>query len=95
VAGRLPPDPLGILGELPPHPHPHPRCQKRVVMTEPEPSEVAALYDAASRLSGPDLHELVTELTTLEHRQAYLEWADTGEDDSGNDEMLANENALG
>jgi hypothetical protein len=64
-------------------------------MTEPEPSEVAALYDAASRLSGPELHELVTELTTLEHRQAYLEWADTGEDDSGNDEMLANENALG
>ena len=63
-------------------------------MSDPTP-DVAALYDAASRLSGPELQKLVSALTTLEHRQAYEEWADTGEDDSGNDELLANENALG
>lgn len=65
-------------------------------MTESGNPDVDALYQAASELSGSQLHLLVSRLTKLEHLQAYLEWADTDEDSSGNDaEMLANENALG
>jgi hypothetical protein len=65
-------------------------------MTESGNPDVDALYQAASQLSASQLNLLVTKLTQLEHLHAYLEWADTDEDESGNDaEMLANENALG